>query len=288
MKTRLAAAAALLAVLAGCSPLRVLNAHVPTHGLQVSGGLPYGPHPRQRLDVYSPRDAVQARPVVVFFHGGAWRSGSRSHYLFLAEALTSRGFVFVATDYRLHPEVTFPAFVEDAAAAVAWTARHAGEFGGDPRRLFVMGHSAGAHLGALVSLDARYLAAQGLSPAAIAGFIGIAGPYDFLPLATERLQRVFPEETRALSQPIDFVSANAPRALLVTGDEDTTVRPGNTRRLAERLRAAGAAVREVSYPGEGHVTIVTRMAAPLRGRGALLDEIERFVRSAGPTSSSRP
>jgi acetyl esterase/lipase len=271
-------AAALLAALAGCSPVRLLNDFVPTHALQVRGDVAYGGHPRQRLDVYTPRDAPDARPVVVFFYGGYWRSGSRANYLFLAEALTSRGFVVVVPDYRLHPEVTFPAFVEDAAAAVAWTARHAAEFGGDPQHLFVMGHSAGAHLAAMVSLDARFLAAQDLSPAAIAGFIGLAGPYDFLPLTTERLQRIFPEETRARSQPIDFVSANAPRALLVTGDSDTTVRPGNTQRLAARLRAAGVAVREVSYPDEGHITIVTRLAAPLRVGGALLDEIERFVR----------
>lgn len=282
---RLLAAAALLATLAGCSPVRLLNEFVPTHALQLRGDVAYGTHPRQRLDIYTPRDAPDARPVVVFFYGGNWRSGNRANYLFLAEALTSRGFVVVVPDYRLHPEVAFPAFVEDAAAAVAWTARHAGEFGGDPQRLFVMGHSAGAHLAAMVSLDGRFLAARGLSPAAIAGFIGLAGPYDFLPLTTERLQRIFPEETRALSQPIDFVGANAPRALLATSENDTTVRPGNSQRLAARLRAAGVAVKELSYPGYTHNSIVTRLAAPLRTDAALLDEIERFVR--GEASRAR-
>lgn len=282
---RLLAAAVLLATLAGCCSVRLLNAYVPTHALQVRDDVAYGTHPRQRLDIYRPRDVAEARPVVVFFYGGAWRSGNRASYLFLAEALTSRGFVVVVPDYRLYPEVTFPAFVEDAAAAVAWTARHAGEFGGDPQRLFVMGHSAGAHLAAMISLDGRFLAAQDLSPASIAGFIGLAGPYDFLPLTTERLQRTFPEETRARSQPIDFVAANAPRALLATGENDTTVRPGNSQRLAARLRAAGVEVRELSYPDYTHISIVTRLAAPLRVGGALLDEIERFVR--GEASCAR-
>ena len=286
MLHRLLAGAALLAALAGCSthPIRLLNDFVPTYALEIRAGVAYGSHPRHLLDVYRPRDAAEPASVIVFFHGGAWRWGDRAMYLFLAEALATRGFVVVVPDYRLHPEVTFPAFVEDAAAAVAWTAGHLAEIGGDPRCLFVMGHSAGAHMAALVALDGRFLAAHGLSPASLAGFIGLSGPYDFLPLTTERLQRIFPEETRERSQPIAFVGPGAPRALLATGTQDTTVRPDNTRRLAARLREAGVAVTELAYPQYTHTSIVTRLAAPLRVYAPLLDEIERFVggRSASP------
>lgn len=274
------AALALAALLAGCSATTLLNVLAPTGDLDIRRDVAYGELPRQKLDVYRARESTGARPVVVFFYGGSWDSGERANYLFVAEALASRGFVAVVPDYRVYPEVTFPGFLEDAAQAVAWAQRNAREIGGDPSRVFLMGHSAGAHIAAMLALDPQFLGRQGLAPSKLAGFIGLAGPYDFLPLRNETLKKIFaPQDTIARTQPINFVSAASPPALLVTGETDSAVSPGNTQRLAARLREKGVAVTELRYKDYNHYTIIGVLAAPLRGGEPLLDEIERFVRA---------
>lgn len=282
MLARLAVAASLVATLAGCSPAVVLNAFVPTDALEIRKDIAYGDHPRQRLDVYRPRDGSGPRPVVVFFYGGSWEMGSRESYLFVAEALASRGFAVVVPDYRTYPEVTFPAFLEDGAAAVAWTVDHAAEHGADPQRVFLMGHSAGAHIAAMLALDASYLSRHQLAPSALSGFVGISGPYDFLPLSSETLRKIFaPPEILARTQPINFASSAAPPAFLATGDQDTTVFPRNTIRLAAKLRESGARVVERRYESHNHYTIVGFLAKPLRGGETLLDEIAAFINEEG-------
>jgi acetyl esterase/lipase len=266
--------------LAGCSAISLLNTLAPTGDLEIQRDITYGDDPRFKLDVYRKRDLPPGAPVIVFFYGGSWDSGERGNYLFVAEALASRGFVAVLPDYRVYPAVTFPTFLDDAAAAVAWTKRNAGAYGGNPGKVFVMGHSAGAHIAAMVSLDPQFLARQGLTPAALSGFIGLAGPYDFLPLKDETLKKIFaPETTIARTQPINFVSASAPPALLMTGEKDTAVSPGNTVRLAAKLRKDGRPVTEVHYPDCNHYTIVGLLAAPFRKDEPILDEIDRFVRA---------
>jgi acetyl esterase/lipase len=274
---------------AACSPARVVNALVPTDALVATRDIAYGEHPRQRLDLYEPRGGeapAAGRPLVVFFYGGSWDSGERAQYLFVAEALVSRGFVVAVPDYRVYPEVVFPAFVEDGAQAVAWARRNARDHGADPDRIFVMGHSAGAHIAAMLAFDAHYLAAVGESPATIAGLVGLAGPYDFLPLTDERLKIIFaPEATIARTQPITFVRGGEPPALLITGDSDRTVSPGNTERLARRLREVGARVIDVREAGLSHLTVVGYLAAPLR-RNSLLEEIAAFVAST-PARAAR-
>lgn len=276
---RRALAAALLPVAAGCSPARLVNAIVPKDGFEYVEGIGYGSLPSQRLDAYIPRDPVApSRPVVVFFYGGSWQDGERGDYLFVGEALASCGFVAVLPDYRKYPEVRFPGFVDDGAMAVAWARRNAGRFGGDPARVHVMGHSAGAHIAAMLALDGRYLAGHGLGPGSLAGLIGLAGPYDFLPLSSARLERIFaPADGLASTQPVNFASAAAPPSFLATGDSDTTVRPRNTVSLAARLRDAGVRVTERSYPGLNHFTIVGALAAPLRSRYPVLGDIRAFV-----------
>ncbi|CAN5120752.1 alpha/beta hydrolase [soil metagenome] len=239
----------------------LLNALTSRRGYSIEAGVAYAGGPRLVLDIYTPDGAGAETPVVVWFHGGAWDSGSRAMYLFLAQALASGGVIAVLPDYRLYPEVTFPGFVEDAARAVGWTAHTVAK----GRPLFVGGHSAGAHIAALVALDPRYLAAVGMDRDAVAGFIGLSGPYDFLPLTEDRYKAVFPEPMRAESQPIAFVDANAPPTLLLTGDGDRTVRPGNTTRLAAALRQHGRSVREIVYPGIGHLGTVAALASVLPG-----------------------
>lgn len=269
------------AAAAGCSPATLLNAFAPD-GLARQAGIAYGDGPARRLDVYAPPSGGEPRPVVVFFYGGSWQNGRREDYRFAGAALASEGFVAVVPDYRKYPEVRFPGFVEDGAAAVAWARREAAAYGGDTRRLWVMGHSAGAHIAALLALDASYLAPHGLAPSALAGLVGLAGPYDFLPLSSETLKRVFsPEAVLPRSQPVNFAGPGAPPAFLATGADDTTVLPRNTVNLAARLRAAGRPVVERHYPSLNHYTLVGSLGAPLRSRHPVLDDVAAFIRAGG-------
>jgi acetyl esterase/lipase len=250
---RLLPIALVACLLGGCSPFSYLNAISPKEAAKEQSDIAYGTLPRQRLDVFMPANApARPVPVVVFFYGGAWDSGSKANYRFVGRELAARGFVAVIPDYRVYPEVVFPGFVEDAAKAVAWTFDHASQFGGDTSRLFLMGHSAGAHIAAMTALDDRYLEAHGKSPRQLAGWIGLSGPYDFLPLQSARLKKVFGDPAPRATQPVEFVSAAAPPALLITGDADTRVIPRNSYRLAARLQAAGVPVRKIVYPGVGH------------------------------------
>ena len=269
-------------IVAGCSPLSIYNTVAPADSGAVlsKSDAAYGTHPRQKLDVYKPEVATAAAPVVVVIYGGAWNSGSKSDYAFLGRALAARGFVAMVIDYRLVPEVRFPAFLEDCAHAVAWANVHAREFGGDPNRLFVIGHSAGAYNAVMVALDGHYLKALGSDPKIIRGVAALAGPYDFLPLDKSSTKEAFGHaENPDQTQPGNFVTAKAPAMLLATGDDDTTVRPRNTLMLAERLRRDGNSVEVKRYPGVGHIDIMLAMSRPLRSRAPVLDDVVQFFNS---------
>lgn len=266
------------ALAAACSPIALLNGAAPADTYRRTAGIAYGALPRQMLDVYRPTAAGAAAPTVVFFYGGAWRHGARADYLFVGEALAACGCVAVLADYRLFPEARFPAFVEDGAAAVRWARDHAAQHGGDPRRLFVMGHSAGAHIALMLVTDPRYLASAGIEPRELAGAIGLAGPYDFLPFASRRTAAIFdPPERWPDSQPINFVSGREPPLLLLTGSDDNIVDPGNSSRLAAKARGLGGQVELIRYPGEGHRSILAALAAPLRKRYRVMDDIAGFI-----------
>lgn len=284
----LAAGAVVLGGLAACSPLGALNALSPGRDLQSKADVPYGTNVRQRLDIYAPEKAAANAPVVVFFYGGNWVRGERSDYAFVGRALAARGFVVVIPDYRLYPEVTYPDFLDDSAQAVAWTSREIASFGGDPRRLYVMGHSAGAYNAAMVALDARYLAKFGMQASSVRGWIGLAGPYDFLPIENKTTRPVFHfPDTPPASQPINHVSKASPAALLIAANKDELVNPQrNTGALANKLRGNGVPVQEIYYNRVNHITLVGSMAAPLRALAPTVDAIAQFINSdAGPTSA---
>ena len=264
-------------ILASCDPTAALEAVTPVGEYQRTADISYGPAARQVLDVYRPKSPDGSGTVAVFFHGGSWQSGSKADSRFLAEALTARGVLVVIPDYRVYPEVQFPVFIEDAARAIGWAHGHAAEFGGDPRRIFVIGHSAGAHIAALATLDARYLRAVGLTPRDVAGVIGIAGPYDFLPLADSIADIFAAAADPAATQPISFAGPGAPPMLLLHGQADVTVYPGNSTRLAAKLRDAGSPVRLVLYPGLGHLDIMLGLSSVLAGDGRMMNDIMAFL-----------
>jgi acetyl esterase/lipase len=264
---------AMLSVLSACSPVTVLNALAPKCRITETRDVPYAPGDRHALDIYAPQSETSA-PVVVFIYGGGWKDGNKAEYRFVAAALAARGYLTVVPDYRLYPQVRFPTFLQDNAAAVAWTKANIARYGGDPHRMFLMGHSAGAYNVAMLTLDKQWLGAQGMDPDRdIVGTIGLAGPYDFLPLHDPELDDIFaPAGDLRLSQPITFARGNAPPMFLAAGTADTTVLPKNTQHLAAANRADGVKVEERLYPGVTHVKIIgaigrrTTLAGPVDGR----------------------
>lgn len=279
-KLRLAAALALGALAAGCSPLAAVNRLVPEDGYEREAGLAYGPEARHRLDVYRPRTPDPSGTVVVFFYGGSWRKGAREDYAFAGAAFASRGYLTVVPDYRLYPEVRFPAFLEDGARALAWVRREIAAHGGDPERIVLAGHSAGAHTAALLALDRRYLAAAGVPGSAIIGAIGLAGPYNFDPAAYRTTRAVFATAaTTAETRPVTFAHAEAPPMLLLHGRDDTTVRPKNSSDLAEALEGAGASARYVPLENIGHIAVLLALAEPFEGLAPVMPEAEDFLKS---------
>ena len=261
----------------GCSSADTVNLLVNRSGFEMQTDIPYGDNPRLKLDVYRPRNAANA-PVVVFFYGGSWQGGSKSTYLFVAAALANRGFVTIVPDYRVYPEVRFPGFLQDGARAVRWAHDNAARFGGNPAKLVIMGHSAGAHIAAMLSIDPQWLRQVGLDPRRdVAGLVGLAGPYDFLPIKDPVLKVIFGGDNRPATQPISFVKGGEPPALLLTGAGDDTVQPDNTARLAARLRAVGSQAADVSYPRIGHITIIGAFSSALRFLAPVVDDTAAFI-----------
>ncbi len=270
-----------------CSPVDLLNATISTSGLSISRDLPYGEDVRQKLDIYRPENPPGRLPVVVFFYGGSWQTGSKNDYLFAAVALARRGLVVVVPDYRVYPQVRFPAFIQDSAAAVAWTQRNIPAYGGNVGKLFLMGHSAGAYNAMMLALDPTYLAAAGLSPDSITATIGLSGPYDFLPLTEPDIQAVFSSAPDlALTQPITFADGHNKPVLLLQGSADTTVYPRNVTALAARIRANGGPVEDKFYPGIGHVGMMLAFTPWFSFRAPVLDDIDNFLKRMVNTPSS--
>ena len=280
---RLSLAAIAAALTAACAPLSLFATLTPKDPAARSAkNVAYGPDPRQRLDVYGPhRNKGQApAAVAVFFYGGSWDSGRRQDYNWVGQALASRGFVTVVADYGLYPQVRYPGFLQDGARAVRWAQDHAAEFGGDPDRIVLVGHSAGAYNAAMIALDHRYLTAAGVDPKHIRALAGLSGPYDFLPLTDPIAERTFGDAADlAGTQPTSFVTKASPPAFLATGDDDTMVYPRNTVKLAARLRAAGVTVEERHYPGIDHIRMVLALSRPFRGRAPVLEEMTAFLRA---------
>jgi len=236
----------------------------------------YGPKAANRLDIYLPTHGAPSA-LVVFFYGGGWNSGGKESYRFAGAALAAAGIATVIPNYTLYPEARFPQFMRDAASAVAFTRAHAHEWGADPSRLFLIGHSAGAHIAVLLALDQEYLQQVGGDDRWLRGVVGLSGPYDFLPFTDEYLNDVFaPPAEFYRSQPINYVRANAPPVLLMHGLADRRVSPNNTRSLAARLEAAGDDVSTQYFPGASHGDLAAAFS-PLRKKPPVLPLILEFV-----------
>lgn len=271
---------ALALLVAGCRSGVFLLANAPTFfgAYDRHSDLAYGQAGRQRLDVYSPRNA-RNRPVVIFWYGGSWTQGSKANYRFVGAALAERGFVAVLPDYTLYPAVRFPAFCEDGALALAWVEEHAREFGADPHRIVLMGHSAGAHIAAFLAFNHAFVEKAGAQPEAIVGLVGLSGPYVLRP-DTDVLHATFaPPYTEADWQPIRFVDAHSPPTLLLHGLDDKEVAPKQTVELHDALVANNVRVQMHLYPHGRHADTVAPFALLARGRSPAYEDTVAFIES---------
>jgi acetyl esterase/lipase len=273
---------AALPFLAACTPsLGTFDALAPRdQGVRrVARDVAYGDGSRRQLDVYAPTEREGPLPVIVFIYGGSWDSGDKDDYEFAGAAFASSGFVTVLPDYRLVPEVRFPGFLEDCAAAVRWVSNHAGEYGGDPQRVVLVGHSAGAYNAIMLALASDYLNAAGVDARAIRGAIGLAGPYDFIPFDVDATRNAFGQAPDPeITQPVRFARADAPPLLLLWGEDDGTVGPRNLESLARVQRAAGGSVETKTYDSVDHVGILLALSRPFRRRAPVLNDVIAFAR----------
>jgi acetyl esterase/lipase len=278
---------ATLAALAGCSPVRILNSVAAAgHGFTTTEDVAYGPLARQTLDLYTPATPAPAGgwPVAVFFYGGSWNDGERADYRFVGAALASRGVLTMVADYRLYPEVRYPEFLRDSALALAWGLMEAPRLGGDVKRVFAMGHSAGGYNAAMLALDPRWLAGTGHAPGELAGWVGLAGAYDFFPTENPLAQPVFFHPNYpARAQPIEFADAKGVPAFLGAPVNDRVISPTrSTQALATRLQAAGTPVTVKFYERASHATLIGAFGAPLRWLAPVLDDVVGFIERTPP------
>jgi acetyl esterase/lipase len=265
-------------VLSACSPAAILNTLlVPNNGYSINRDIAYGADPRQKLDIYIPDHMTAAAPVLLFIYGGSWQMGSKDIYKFLGQAFASKGIVTVVADYRLYPQVKYPAFVQDSAMAFKFVHDNIATYGGDPKKIFLAGHSAGAYNVVMLDSDLHYLKDAGADPAWIRGVIGMAGPYDFLPLTDPKLIDMFGGDRVEATQPIHYIDGKRAPMLLAYGTDDDTVAPKNSINMAAKLRSFGSEVELKSYPGVGHIGIILSLAPGFRGNTTLRDDVTQFV-----------
>lgn len=280
----------LAALLGGCRTMLFagLNTTDRHAGIETTSGIVFDAQHQLKLDIYRPAN-VEHAPVVVFFYGGSWTHGERAWYRFVGTTLASHGVVAVIPDYRKYPQVKMDGFMRDAAEAVAWTHRHAQEFGGASNDIFVMGHSAGGQIGALLMTDPTWLAPYDLHPTDFAGFIGLAGCYDFMPIPASETDMLGmfgrDEASQARAQPVRFVSADEPPMLLLQGTTDKEVDPSNAVSLEHVLQARHVPVTLKLYQGVGHNALVFALSRPLKNDAPTLEDTLQFIRTHDSASA---
>lgn len=275
---------AILPLIAGCTKIGLEVANLPAHygTATVIRDVLYSSESWAKADIYIPRDAyLKPRDVVVFYYGGRWESGKKEDYGFVGAALARNNIITVIPDYRKYPDVRFPDFVNDAAKALAWTSDHIGEYGGAANRIHVAGHSAGAHIGALLATDEHYLKALGKSRSVIQDFVGLAGPYSFTPEDKDLIDIFGPPNRYPQMQVTTFVDGKQPPMLLLWGGDDTSVKQYNMDRLAASIHKKGGCVQTKIYPGVDHVWILGGLTWFGDDNIPVLKDMVRFFRNNG-------
>ena len=277
-----ALAAAAIALLGACAPRFAAERWVLGDRTARTSDVAYGADDRQQLDVYRPAATGARGPVIVFLYGGRWKYGTKRDYLLVGNSFARRGWITVIPNYRLFPRALFPAWVEDGASAVRWTVDNIEQFGGDPSRIVVVGHSAGAHTAALLALDEKYLRDAGVGPGAVTGFVSIAGPVDTTWTAPDVQRLMGPPAGWPNSYPRTHVDGRGAPLLLMHGDADDVVTVGNSLRLAKRIAERGGCAPLLIYRAVGHVDIAIALGLPALVQAPVLEDLARFVRDLRP------
>ncbi len=261
--------------------LKVFNFLVPQdQGSELAASAEsYGAEPNQTLFVFKPKQSKPNLPILIFVHGGSWQEGNAADYGFVGRAFAAENFVTFVINYRKHPKYPFPAFVQDVAKSLNWVQYNAEKYGGDAKRIFLVGHSAGAYNVTLAVLDKRFLETEGVVVENIKAVATLAGPFDFLPLDSDITKEVFGKlSDLPNTQPINFARKDAPPFLILHGSEDKTVYPKNAKSLYKHLNDVGATVKLIEYKGVSHVGILLDIAKPLRGNAPVLSDVVEFFK----------
>jgi acetyl esterase/lipase len=277
-----------LLLMSACTQAAFTAANLPTHLVEmaVEHDRAYGSELLQKLDVYIPANTMEKQlDVLVFFYGGRWTYGAKEDYRFVAATFVKEGFIVVIPDYRKYPQVRFPVFVEDGARALAWVSDHIVEWHGDPARIHVVGHSAGAHIGALLAADPHYLADVGKDRSlTVHDFAGLAGPYAFTPDEPDLEDMFGPASNYPSMQVPTFIDGTQPPMLLLYGNKDTAVKLANLERLEQRINQRGGCVRSRIYPNADHTDLIEALSWWNRQRVPVAEDITKFFgacRAAG-------
>lgn len=263
--------------LIGCCGLQALNLITPHSGYNLESDVAYGDLQRQKLDIYQPEKPDKLHTVVLFIYGGSWQSGSKDLYRFVGQNLASHGITTVIADYRLYPQSYYPVYVEDMAKAFHWTHQHIANYGGNTNRIFVVGHSAGAHLALMMTMNQKFLKDEGGDTSWIKGAVGIAGPYDFLPFTDPKIKALFSKTPDQETQPINYVHPNLPPILLLHGTADKDVYLRNSQHLAEKLKEEHNSVVFKTYDNVDHIDIALALASGFESRAMTLQDILEFT-----------
>lgn len=276
-RTRLIALACTL-LLSGCTAIGTQLANLPARfdGITVKHDIEFDATTAQTLDIYLPPDTHKEHDVIVFFYGGRWSSGSKDDYAFVGSAFAKAGYVVAIADYRKYPDVRFPAFAQDAASAISWVADNIETYGGNAKRIFVSGHSSGAHIAALVAADPTYLAAYNKPQDTIKAFAGMAGPYAFIPEEGDLKDMFGPPENYPRMQAPTFIDGQQPPMLLLWGQEDTIVGRFNLEKLQAAIDDEGGCVRTRIYKDVDHIWIVGALSWLGQHKAPVLDDITSF------------
>jgi acetyl esterase/lipase len=267
-----------LLLLGACSPRRIAETFLIGDHFARTTDIAYAEGERHRLDVYRPNNTRDRLPVVVFIHGGRWQTGSKDEYRLLGDALTDNGVVVVIPNYRLHPEVNFPGWVEDAARAVRWTHENIQRFGGDTTQIWVVGHSAGAHTAVLLALNEHYLRDMKVPDYAVRGYISLAGPVETEWTDPDVQTLMGPRSSWAASYPATYIDGSEKPLLLLHGADDKTDWPLISTRLADLIRARGGCAEVVVYEGIGHIKIAAALMVPELDVAPVMEDVLAFIR----------
>lgn len=278
------------ALLCGCTAIGTQLANLPTHfdGVTVKRDVVFDAAHAQKMDIYLPAGSGKKHDVIVFFYGGRWTDGSKDDYAFVGSAFAKAGYVVAIPDYRKYPDVRFPAFAQDAAAAVAWVADNIATYGGDPAHIFVSGHSSGAHIGALIAADAQYLAVHNKPQDTIKAFAGMAGPYAFIPEEPDLKDMFGPPQQYPLMQAPTFIDGRQPPMLLLWGADDTIVGRFNLEKLETAITHKGGCVKTRTYEDVDHIWIIASLSWLGRHKAPALNDITSFFAQVRDNDCATP